>query len=81
MEHAIYALSLFCARQQSKGASGEAIAARAYAIAVAWFADKPDGDYMLEVMEGTSSHGHRSGLRTGAVKLPPQRSWRADVKG
>lgn len=45
----------FCERK----ADGDAIEARAIAIATVWFADKPNGDYMLEVLEGISNHNFR----------------------
>ncbi len=40
--------------------AGEAFFARARAMAADWFADKPDGDYMMEVLDGTATHNHRA---------------------
>lgn len=33
---------------------------RAADMAAAWFADKPNGDYMLEVLDGTGTHNFRA---------------------
>lgn len=61
MEFGVWSLDHFAEQQRAAtGADPAAFVARAHAVAADWFADKPDGDYMLEVLTGAATHNHRA---------------------
>lgn len=51
--------------------AGEAFVARARARVADWFADRPDTEYMLEVMDGTGNHNHRAPKTRVGASPPP----------
>ena len=66
MEFAREGLRRYCEALHARGEDGGATQARARAVAAEWFARRevPNGDYMLEVLDGVSSHNFR-GTRDG----------------
>ena len=66
MEFGRGSLGAYCQSLAERGGDAAALEARARAIAAEWFArpEVPDGDYMLEVLDGISNHNYR-GKREG----------------
>lgn len=61
MEFGRGVLKGYCRTLAEAGGDAAAIESRARALAADWFArpEVPDGDYMLEVLDGVSTHNYR----------------------